>query len=89
MEGAWGRVSPEWISVFPDENLKKEMAERLLQEGEITGEEYLAIMMGPGKLKIYGVEEKELYEVFAKNSEELRSKEIAHEVKSGKKINKV
>ena len=69
VEGAWGRVSPEWISVFPDENLKKEMAERLLQEGEITGEEYLAIMMGPGKLKIYGVEEKELYEANAKARE--------------------
>ncbi|KKP87311.1 MAG: Ribosomal RNA small subunit methyltransferase H [Candidatus Roizmanbacteria bacterium GW2011_GWA2_35_8] len=38
---------------------------------------------------IWRLKESELYELFAKNSEELRSKEIAHEVKIGKKINSV
>ena len=35
---------------------------------------------------IWRLKESELYELFAKNSEELRSKEIAHEVKISKKI---
>ncbi|MBI3012931.1 MAG: hypothetical protein HYY63_04825, partial [Elusimicrobia bacterium] len=69
VEGAWGRVSPEWLSVFPDETLKKEMAERLLEDGEITGEEYLSILEGPGKLKIYGVEDKSIYEANVKARE--------------------
>src|SRR5581483_1451914 len=44
VEGAWGRVSPEWVSVFPDESAKKDTAESLLQQGEINSEEYLSIL---------------------------------------------
>src|SRR5260221_10405074 len=60
-EGAWGRVYPEWLSVFPDEILRNQMAEELLKEGKITGEEYLVMLQGMGKLEIHGAEDEEIY----------------------------
>src|SRR5207249_2112622 len=43
------------------ESIKKETAESLLEQGEITGEEYLSILQTPGTMEIYGVEDEELY----------------------------
>jgi hypothetical protein len=62
VEGAVGRVNTEWAGVYPDEGVRKEAAESLLSEGEITGEEYLSLVQGPGKLEIWGVEEGEVYQ---------------------------
>jgi len=33
VEGAWGRVLPDWMSVFPDDTAKRSVAESLLEKG--------------------------------------------------------
>ena len=66
VEGASGRVSPEWASVFPDEEVRRDTAESLLERGEVTGEEYLAMVQGPGKMEIWGVEDEEVFQANVK-----------------------
>jgi oxygen-dependent protoporphyrinogen oxidase len=60
-EGAWGRLYPEWLSLFPDQCLRNRIAEDLLKGGKITGEEYFVMLRGMGKLEIHGVEDEEIY----------------------------
>ena len=61
VEGAWGRVGPEWISVFPDDKVKRQTAESLLEQGQVTGEEYLSMISPPGMMQIWGVEKQDIY----------------------------
>ena len=60
VEGASRRVHPEWISVLPDQTVKASMAESLLKEASITGEEYAAILKGG--LEIQGIEDEQVYQ---------------------------
>ena len=62
VEGAWERVTPEWLKAFPDEAVKKDVAESFLERGEMTGEEYFAALNLGEKIQIEGVEEREIYE---------------------------
>lgn len=62
VEGAWERVTPEWLNLFPDEAAKRETAESFLEKGEMTGEEYFSALEPAGKIRIEGVEEREIYE---------------------------
>ena len=62
VEGASDRVNPDWLSLFPSDSIKEQTAERLLKEGEIAGEEYLAILSEPGSLLILGIEDREIYQ---------------------------
>ncbi|MGQ0645698.1 MAG: hypothetical protein ACT4O3_09425, partial [Elusimicrobiota bacterium] len=61
VEGAWEEVDTRWLSAFPDESVRKTVAESLLAQGDITGEEYLSILE-PGRLFIVGVEDRKVYE---------------------------
>ena len=61
IEGAWGRIRPDTLSVYPDESVRRASAENLLRLGEITGEEYLVITEGADQLEIHGVEDKAVY----------------------------
>ena len=61
IEGAWGRIRPDTLSVYPDEDVRRASAENLLRLGEITGEEYLVITEGADTLEIHGVEDKTVY----------------------------
>ena len=91
IEGAWGDVHPEWLSVFPDKGVKKEVAESLLEKGEITGEEYLEIDQAPGALQIYGIEDRKVYEanLKAKKMVDGRRKDILDQIGSfEEKINR-
>ena len=50
------------MSVYPDIQVRNSVAESLLQKGELTGEEYLVILEGPGFLQIEGIEDQEIYD---------------------------
>ena len=59
-EGSQGRVSPFLLSTFPIESTKKNVAENLLKDGYISGEEYFFIT-NKNSPPIVGVDDKSLY----------------------------
>ncbi|HRY29632.1 MAG TPA: endopeptidase La, partial [Elusimicrobiota bacterium] len=66
VEGAWGELNTRWFSSFPQEDLRDSLAAVLLREGDISGEEYLAVTQPANGLSLFGVEDAELY--FANNA---------------------
>ena len=62
MEGAWRLVKPDWIAAYPDESVTRRTAENLLNLGELTGEEYFALMEGVDRIRISGVEDRKVYQ---------------------------
>ncbi|HRY29109.1 MAG TPA: hypothetical protein P5079_03630, partial [Elusimicrobiota bacterium] len=61
VEGAVDRVETDWISAYPSEPVRRRVAQSLLSNGEITGEEYAAILENPRLFEIRGVEDPALY----------------------------
>lgn len=61
LEGASGRLFSEFYSVFPDKQVRKDVANYLLEEGRLTGPEYLS-MVYRSSAELHGVEDDDLYE---------------------------
>ncbi|HOW26897.1 MAG TPA: RNB domain-containing ribonuclease [Elusimicrobiota bacterium] len=62
VEGAVGEVPTDWLSAFPDDKVKARVAEFFLNQADLTGEEYLAMIHQPGVVRIVGVEDPDLYQ---------------------------
>ncbi|MEI8176509.1 MAG: hypothetical protein WCG78_06540, partial [Candidatus Omnitrophota bacterium] len=60
LEGSTGAIDPTLFTTFPDEKIRREVADHFLKEGKICGAEYLAIT-SPRPPQLYGVETKEYY----------------------------
>ncbi|MCP4649169.1 MAG: hypothetical protein GY853_03690 [PVC group bacterium] len=60
LEGASGKIDATVLSAFPDNALKKDVSAYFLQEGKISGAEYLAVN-SDYDFKLYGVEDFDLY----------------------------
>ncbi|HRY29572.1 MAG TPA: hypothetical protein P5079_05985, partial [Elusimicrobiota bacterium] len=60
-EGGLKSVNTDWLSSFPFPEIKREVAHAHLRMGNLTGEEYLALVRLPGFVKLRGVENKDLY----------------------------
>jgi hypothetical protein len=62
VEGASGPIDSSVLALFPDPRIKKAAADYLMQEGELTGAEYYAVMQGLPHLLV-GVENGKYYEL--------------------------
>lgn len=60
LEGASERVNPSSLFFLPDPKTKKEVLDLLLEEGIITGVEYLMAWKNP-TIELWGAENRELY----------------------------
>ncbi|NQT22883.1 MAG: UTP--glucose-1-phosphate uridylyltransferase, partial [Candidatus Omnitrophica bacterium] len=60
VEGADGIVDTSWFKAFPDEDIKKEVADYFMKKGEITGAEFLSIT-SDYPFTIYGAEDRKSY----------------------------
>ena len=60
VEGGWGDVSLSYLRSHADKERRVEVAEEYLEEGKISGEEYLNII-SDYDMDIQGVEEEDLY----------------------------
>jgi hypothetical protein len=60
VEGSEGVIDTGTFSSFPDQKIKKEVADYFMKKGRITGPEYLCII-GENKLDLFGIEKKETY----------------------------
>ncbi|MBN1585844.1 MAG: hypothetical protein JW937_00270 [Candidatus Omnitrophica bacterium] len=60
-EGSCGPVDTSRVASFPLKAIRERFARVLLDQGELTGEEYLAIVEAPGGMEFRGVEDPDLY----------------------------
>ena len=60
VEGADGIVDTSWFKAFPDEDIKREVADYFMKKGEITGAEFLSIT-SDYPFTIYGAEDRKFY----------------------------
>jgi len=61
VEGAWKEVDLEWLHLFPRKTILRSFAQGLLDRGEITGEEYVAMTEGEKTIRVVGVEKERVY----------------------------
>ena len=60
-EGAIGTLDFGWLNSIKDEKLKKDIANKLLSEGKITGAEYFGFFNKKKNLAFKGLEEQKIY----------------------------
>ncbi len=60
VEGAEGKVDTAWFKAFPDEEIRREVANYFMKKGEITGAEFFSITTDYNG-EIYGAETREYY----------------------------
>ncbi len=60
VEGAEGRLYPEFLQAFPDASVRSSVADLLMREGRMSGAEYLAVTDRPDVF-LNGIEDEELY----------------------------
>ena len=61
LEGASGNLDFGWLNVIPDEKLKKNVADKLLEDGKITGAEYFGLFNERQDILFKGLEEEKVY----------------------------
>lgn len=60
VEGADGVIDTSWFKAFPDEAVRKEVADYFMKKGEITGPEFLSITTDY-PVKLFGAETRSYY----------------------------
>jgi len=60
-EGAIGNLDFGWLNTIKDEKLKENVANKLLQDGKITGAEYFGIFNKKKGIAFKGLEEEKIY----------------------------
>jgi hypothetical protein len=61
IEGAWEKVSQDWLAAFPDQAVKEKVAQEYFDRGDLNGEEYLALIQPAGTWTLAGVEDEQPY----------------------------
>lgn len=60
VEGADGIIDTSWFKAFPDDDVRKEVADYFMKKGEITGPEFLSITT-EYPIKLFGAETRSYY----------------------------
>lgn len=81
VEGAIGNLDFTWLNLVKDEKLKKDIANRLLSEGKITGTEYFGFFNKKASLVFKGLEEEKIYKENFNLLEKMYENKIPAEVK--------
>lgn len=81
VEGAIGNLDFTWLNLIKDEKLKKDIANRLLSEGKITGTEYFGFFNKKASLVFKGLEEEKIYKENFNLLEKMYENKIPAEVK--------
>ncbi len=61
VEGGYGNIDLNWLTSIKDENIRKQVTEKLLEEGLLTGSEYYKLTSGNKDVELKGIDEEELH----------------------------
>ena len=61
VEGGYGEIDTSWIEAVKEEKVKREVIEKLLEEGVLTGSEYYKLTNKWSEIELKGLDEEELH----------------------------
>ena len=61
VEGGYGNIDTSWLNSIEDENIRKQVIEKLLEEGILTGSEYYKLTGNNDKIELKGIDEEEIH----------------------------
>ena len=61
VEGGYGNIDLNWLTSIKDENIRKQVTEKLLEEGLLTGSEYYKLTSGNKDVELKGIDEENLH----------------------------
>ena len=61
VEGGYGNIDLNWLTSIKDENIRKQVTEKLLEEGLLTGSEYYKLTSGNKDVELKGIDEEDLH----------------------------
>ena len=60
VEGGYGNIDVSWLNSIKDENIRKQVIEKLLNEGMLTGSEYFKLTTN-NEVELKGIDEEEIH----------------------------
>ncbi len=61
VEGGYGDIDVSWLNSIKDENIRKQVIEKLLSEGMLTGSEYYKLTSNNDKVELKGIDEEDIH----------------------------
>ena len=61
IEGGYGDIDVSWLNSINDEKIRKQVIEKLLNEGMLTGSEYYKLTNNNSKVELKGIDEEEIH----------------------------
>ena len=61
VEGGYGNIDTSWLKQITDENIRKQVIEKLVDEGILTGSEYYKITSDTQNVELKGIDEENIH----------------------------
>ena len=61
VEGGYGNIDTSWLNAIRDEQIKKQVINKLLEEGILTGAEYFSLTSDCKNIELKGIDDKSLH----------------------------
>ncbi len=61
VEGGYGDIDVSWLNQIKDENIRRQIIEKLMEEGILTGSEYYKLTSNNEKVELKGIDEEKLH----------------------------
>ncbi len=62
VEGGYGDIDVSWLNAIKDEKIKKQVIEKLMDEGILTGSEYYKLTNNNDSVELKGIDEEKLHQ---------------------------
>ena len=62
VEGGYGNIDTSWLNQIKDENIRKQVIERLIENGILTGSEYYKLTSNNKSVELKGIDEEKLHQ---------------------------
>jgi len=62
IEGGYGDIDTSWLNQIKDENIRKQVIEKLVEDGTLTGGEYYKLTSNNEDVKLKGIDEEKLHQ---------------------------
>ncbi|MCR4662787.1 MAG: hypothetical protein K5622_02725 [Endomicrobiaceae bacterium] len=62
VEGGYGNIDTSWLNQIKDENIRKQVIEKLLEDGILTGGEYYKLTNNNEAVELKGIDEEKLHQ---------------------------
>ena len=61
VEGGYGDIDTSWLNRIKDENIRRQIVEKLVDEGILTGSEYYKLTSNNNNIELKGIDEEQIH----------------------------